>query len=201
MGDLCLIPGLGRSPEGRHGNPLQYSCLENPTGRGPWRLQSTGLQWVRHNWSDLACMHSFTLKYLFQIGPFQQLWENWNERPQNPWNFCSCGTWSVLHGRWMNSRSGCFLVVQSFSHVWLFATPWTAALQASLSFTISWNLLKLMSIELVMPSNHLGLCHPLQSFPASGSFLMSRLFTSGGRSIGTSASASFGCFLRFTISL
>ena len=64
-----------------------------------------------------------------------------------------------------------------FSHVWLFVTPWTAACQASLSFTISWSLLKLMSIELVMPSNHLILCLPfsscLQSFPASGSFLSS----------------------------
>ena len=48
-----------------------------------------------------------------------------------------------------------------FSHVWLFATPWTAAHQASLSLHISWCLLKLMSIELVMPSNHLILCHPL----------------------------------------
>ena len=52
-------------------------------------------------------------------------------------------------------------------------TPWTAARQASLSFTISWSLLKLMSIELVMPSNHLLLCHSLlllQSFPASRVF-------------------------------
>ena len=52
-------------------------------------------------------------------------------------------------------------VVQSLSHVWLFATPWTAARQASLFFTISQSLLKLMSIESVMPSNHLVLCHPL----------------------------------------
>ena len=51
--------------------------------------------------------------------------------------------------------------VQSLSHVWLFAIPWTAAHQASLTFTISWSLLKLMPIELVMPSNHLMLCHPL----------------------------------------
>ena len=62
-------------------------------------------------------------------------------------------------------------VVQSLSHVWLFAPPWTAACQASLSFTISWSLLKFMSLESVMPSNHLILCHPfsscLQSFPAS----------------------------------
>ena len=52
-------------------------------------------------------------------------------------------------------------VVQLLSHVWLFATPWTAARQASLSITISWSLLKLMSIESVMPSNHLILCRPL----------------------------------------
>ena len=84
--------------------------------------------------------------------------------------------------------------VQSLSLVWHFVTPWTAACQASLSISNSWRLLKLMSIESVMPSNHLILCHPLssclQSFPASGSFPMSQLFTSGGQSIGVSASAS-----------
>ena len=53
------------------------------------------------------------------------------------------------------------LVVQSLSHVQLFVTSWTAACQASLSFTISWRLLKFMSIELVILSNHLILCHPL----------------------------------------
>ena len=56
--------------------------------------------------------------------------------------------------------------VQSLSHIRLFATPWTVARQASLSFTISWNLLKLMSIKLVMPSNHLILCHPLLLLPS-----------------------------------
>ena len=56
-------------------------------------------------------------------------------------------------------------VLQSLSCVQLFATPWTAACQASLSFTISWSLLKLMSIELVMPSNHLVLCCPLLLLP------------------------------------
>ena len=53
------------------------------------------------------------------------------------------------------------IFAQSLSCVRLFVTPWTAACQASLSFTISQSLLKLMSIELVMPSNHLVLCHPL----------------------------------------
>ena len=68
---------------------------------------------------------------------------------------------------------------------------WTAARQTSLSFTIFLSLLKLMSIELMMPFNHLILCHPLllpSIFPASGSFPMCWLFTSGGQSIGDSAS-------------
>ena len=56
--------------------------------------------------------------------------------------------------------------VQSFSLVRLFATPWTAACQASLSIINSWSLLKLMSTELVMPSNHLILCHPLLLLPS-----------------------------------
>ena len=55
--------------------------------------------------------------------------------------------------------------VQSLSHVQLFETPWIAACQASLSFTISWSLLKLMSIESVMPSSHLILSHPLLLLP------------------------------------
>ena len=84
--------------------------------------------------------------------------------------------------------------VQSLSLVQLFATPWTAAGQASLSITNSRSLLKLTSIESVMPSNHLILCRPLllppQSFPASGSFQMSQFFASGGQSIGVSASTS-----------
>ena len=57
-------------------------------------------------------------------------------------------------------------VVQLLSPVWLFATPWTAAHQASLSLTISQSLPKFMSIELVMPSNHLILCHPFLLLPS-----------------------------------
>ena len=85
---------------------------------------------------------------------------------------------------------------RSFSHVpWgLFVAPCTPALQASQSITNSLNLLKLMSIELVMLSNNLILCYPfcscLQSFPASGSFPKSQFFTLGGQSIGVSASVS-----------
>ena len=86
-----------------------------------------------------------------------------------------------------------FSSVQLLSRVWLFATPWTAALQASLSITNSQSLLKLMSIEVVIPSNHLILFCPLLLLPsilASGSFQMSQVFASGGQSIGVSASAS-----------
>ena len=72
------------------------------------------------------------------------------------------------------SCSSFAVVVQLLSCVWLFVTPWTAACQASLSFTISQSLLKLMSIELVMPSNHLILCHPLLLLPSI--FPCSRVF-------------------------
>ena len=86
-----------------------------------------------------------------------------------------------------------FHSVQSLSGVWLFVTPWTAACQASLSFTISQSCSNSCSVN--------WWCHPtilssvpfsscLQSFPASGSFLMSQLFASGGQSIGASVSAS-----------
>ena len=66
---------------------------------------------------------------------------------------------SLLHRLTMNLSS--VNSVQSLSHVLLFATPWTAAHQAFLSFTVSWSWLKFMCIELVMPSNHLIFCHHL----------------------------------------
>ena len=83
--------------------------------------------------------------------------------------------------------------VELLSHFRTFATPWTTARQASLSITNSRSLLKLMSIESMMPFISSSVipfssCH--QSFPASGSFPMSQFFTSNGQSIGASASAS-----------
>ena len=100
-----------------------------------------------------------------------------------------------------------FSSVQLLSRVQLIVTPWTATHQASLSITTSWSLFKLMSTESVMPSNHLNLCLSLLLLPSiflsirvfslflfsflfSGSFQMSQFFTSGGKSIGVSASAS-----------
>ena len=94
--------------------------------------------------------------------------------------WCSSGLIACVLLPWMGClgnviktmRDRCFpVLVQSLSCVWLFATPQTATHQASLSFTNSWSLLKFMSIESVMPSNHLILFSSCsQSFPASGIF-------------------------------
>ena len=85
-------------------------------------------------------------------------------------------------------------LVQSLSHVRIFATPQAAARQASQSITNSWSLLKLMSIESVMSSNHLIFCHSLlllpSIFPSIKVLKMSLFFASGGQNIGVSASAS-----------
>ena len=82
--------------------------------------------------------------------------------------------------------------VQLLSHVRLFATPWTATRQASLSITNSRSPPKLMSIKSVMSSNHLILCHPLlfppSTFPSIRVFSNDQFFTSGGQNIGVSAS-------------
>ena len=103
------------------------------------------------------------------------------------WFTCSTFFFLLFIISWAlcSSTNSC-LAVQSLSCVPLFVTPWTAALQANLSFIISSSLLRLMSIVSVMPSKHLI----LQSFPASGSFLISQFFSSGGWRIGVSASAS-----------
>ena len=68
-GDLGLIPGSGRSPGGGHGNPLQYSCLENPMDRGAWWAAVHSGQRVRHDWSALAGTHLHCLpsKYVASI--------------------------------------------------------------------------------------------------------------------------------------
>ena len=65
-----------------------------------------------------------------------------------------------------NEESSTFAVVQLLNHIQLFAAPWTAACQASLSLTIPQSLLKLMSTESMMPSNHLTLCHHLLLLPS-----------------------------------
>ena len=107
---------------------------------------------------------------------------NWCHQAAGPhWHHCS----------WSKKLLPCCCC--SVAQSCLTVTPWTAARQASLSFTVSLSLLKLLSSESVMPCNHLILWAPFssrpQSFPASGSFPMSQFFTSGGQSLGASASA------------
>ena len=80
---------------------------------------------------------------------------------------------NTLYSFYQNRETLCF--VHSLSHVRLFATPWTAVRQVSLSFTISWSLLRLMSIDLMMPSNYLILCRPLLLLPSV--FLSIRVFS------------------------
>ena len=85
------------------------------------------------------------------------------------WRKCAKMLPNVL-SRWLTLKqlllSSLFVVVQLLSCVWLFLTPWTAARQASLGFTLSWSLLRFMSIELVMLSNHLILCHSFLLLPS-----------------------------------
>ena len=109
--------------------------------------------------------------------------------------YCSLQNHSMYYDHFLFCLTFCFLlwvniVVGQLSHVQLFVTPWMAAHQASLSFTISQSLLKLISIELVMPSSVIRFSSCPQSFPASGSFPMSQLFASSGQSTGASALAS-----------
>ena len=87
--------------------------------------------------------------------------------------------WYLRYLKIMHVKHLCLSVsvssVQSLSRVWLFVTQWTAACQASLSITNSKSLLKLMSIESVMPSNHVSFCHPLLLLPLI--FLSIRVFS------------------------
>ena len=130
------------------------------------------------NSEALQCNHN--LKTISKV--LNYIHKTKNERKKNP------QATLLLYKRWIVAD------VQSLSHVWLSETPWSVAHQASLSLIISPSLNKLMSIKLVMLSNYLSslvtlysFC--LQSFPASGSFPMSQLFSSGGQSTGASASA------------
>ena len=147
VGDKGLIPGSVRSLGGGNGNPLQYSCLRNPVDRGlacysPWDHR------VRHDWAQTEILSPF----------------NTYSPPSCPWHlpkyFLTPWIWPC-YKLTLKNASQCMFLVRSLCHVWLSATPWTAAHQASLSFTISLSLLRIISIESVMPSNHLVLCRPL----------------------------------------
>ena len=140
-------------------------------------------------WTNTLTEHVWPLSVHSQS---TQTTKSWSSRPVSERAICSCeGYTHYTRVAWMRTTTADFLnssglwwdwvwmganikwlakvfirVVQSLSWVQLFATPWTAGLQASLSFAISRSLLKLTSIELMMSSNHLILCHPLFLLPS-----------------------------------
>ena len=205
-GDLGLIPGLGRSPGEGNSNPLQYSCLENPRSETeePGRLQSMGSQRVKHDWATSQTKDNridIVKKWMEDVNSSHRemkVSKRWQEIQPHLW----LGKWKLK--RWDFVEEGMalrqikvlskyveeklpdtvFVVVQLISCVWLFVTPWTAARQASLSFTISQSLLKLVFHwvgDAIQPS------HPL-SPPSAPSLNLSQhqglavswLFASGG---------------------
>ena len=179
-GDPHLIPGSGRVTGEEIGYPYQYSwaslvaqLVNNPPAMWETWVQSLG--WENPLKKGKATHSSILAQRI-------------------PWTIHSMELQRVRHD-WATLTFICIVIilkicfssVQSLSHVRLFATPQTAAHQASLSITNSQSLPKLMSIELVMPSSISPSVVPFsscpQSFPAPGSFQMSQLFSSGGQSI------------------
>ena len=130
-GDLGLVPWLGKSPGEGIGYPLQYS------------------------WASLVAQ---IVKNLLAIQETRVPWVG-KIPSRRAWQPILIFLLGESHEQ--SNLEGCGPSVQSLSRVWLFVTPWTTAHQVSLSITTSQSLLKLMSIALVMPSNHLILCCPL----------------------------------------
>ena len=182
LGDPGLIPGLGRSLGEGNGNPFRYSCLENPIDGEGCRLQSM----VEYSlWGCKESHMTERLHFIFRApmgtvnqkqfgvsadGGWQQV--SMGLAPRNTPQSRAC---SILLGS-LTDLGKLVAVVQLLSHVRLFVTPWNAACQACLNFTISWSLLKFMFIELVTLSNHFSLCHPLLFLPSM--FPSIRVFSS-----------------------
>ena len=121
------------------------------TEKQAFKILFLSVPWVENIWAKALLFHLFPKCTLFHLLCVR---ERFNLQKL----FCNLWLCPEL--------SYTFNSVQSLSHVWLSATPWTAARQASLSITNSWNLLKLMSIKSVMPSNHLILCCPFLLLPS-----------------------------------
>ena len=148
--DPVLIPGSGRSPGEGHDNWLQYSCLENPMDRVVWWAAAHGVPKSQTGLSDWAHTHTAP----------PGMAESLHCSPETI-KALLIGYTPIQNKKFLKRHihtSVQFSSVQLLSCVWLFVIP---AHQASLSITNSQSFLKLMSIKLVMPSNHLILCHPL----------------------------------------
>jgi len=145
-------PQSGRSSGGGNGNPLQYSCLENPMDKGVWQ----------------AIVHRVTQSQT-RLKGLSKHHENYTKKASNGQTFQEPKWYlKVLNERRNSEHVVQFSSVQSvesLSCVQLFVTPWITAHQASLSITNSQSSLRLTAIELVMPSSHLILCRPLLLLP------------------------------------
>ena len=149
-----------------------HSGVENPMDGGAWQAIRVG-----HNWGTSLSLFKQT-NTLFCPGSFMRLGHNLSLTQDLTFPVLSWCQTLPLHHCYLDQEDGktqssdlpaapsSVSSVQSFSPVQLFVTPWTAARQASLSITNSQSLLKLMSVESVMPSNHLILCHPLLLLPS-----------------------------------
>ena len=163
---------------------------EEPGGYSPWGHSQTWLSechtsYFNYIWLDLEVPNLGLITFFWSIYLNDFFWEAGVGRASpsaHPWvSVKPCGShcWSqgsrrcwtleiceemATQGEWVPMMA-LILAVQTISRVWLFATPQTAARQASLSFFIFWSLLKLMFIESVMPPNHLILCCPLLLLP------------------------------------
>ena len=177
-GDSRLILGSGRSlwpkeeEKTKEGEMATHSRI--PAGIIPWTeepdgLQSIGSQRVWHDRANTCTCIVFNIPSHFDLSI--QLWLSfelcnykvyWVYRKL--WGQSTASTHRVIHT--ITESLDSWVQFSSVNHVWLFATPWTAAHQASLSMANSRSLLKLMSIELVMPSNHLVFCCPLLLLPS-----------------------------------
>ena len=150
--------GDDRGRDGWMASPMQWTRVW--VNSGSWWWQGSLACWipwssrVRHNWAtELNCS---TIKSSSTCCNKRKPAQS-NKNPVQP---------KIKTNLKRKKLSTVFSSVQSLSHVRLFAPPWTGAPQASLSITNSRRLLKVMSIELVMPSNHLILCHPLLLLPS-----------------------------------
>ena len=150
-GDSGSIPGLGRSPGGGHGNTLQYSCLENSMDWGAWQAIAHRVAKSQKWLKQLSTYTGFS-HYHVVIKIFSHIFF------------------------WSKSQLCYFSSVQLLSCVRFFATPWIAALQASLSITISQSLFKLTSFESVMPANNFVLCRLLLLLPSANFQCLSSSF-------------------------
>ena len=161
MGDLGLIPGLGRSPGEWNGNPLQYSCLKNPMDGGDWQSIGVAKNWTQLSdltWLDFTSLHEGPTVWIPSFCPNYATARKWaiyglDSTAAAAKSLQSCPTLcdpidgsstvpGILQARTLEWVAISFSnawkwKVKSLSHVWLLAIPWTAAYQALLFMRFS----------------------------------------------------------------